>query len=138
MGILEDIGEATINIANRLAYIVLGILIAAVRTGGKGLQVLKKVNLYPPFEKRGVEYRDYVVLKTQVATLVFLITAVTYIFTAVSPKLLALLLVLSGGCSLYLVFTDVKDSLPDDFAAYRDFFLSYLGISFLLILVKKW
>ncbi|NOZ77366.1 MAG: DUF2101 domain-containing protein, partial [Euryarchaeota archaeon] len=30
------------------------------------------------------------------------------------------------------------DSLPDDFAAYRDFFLSYLGISFLLILVKKW
>jgi uncharacterized membrane protein len=138
MGIIEDIGETAIKLGSRAVYHLLGILIKAVKVGDILYQRLSVVTFYPIFEKRDVEYRDYVVLKTQTVTLLFLLSAVAYIFNAVSGRTLILASIISGGPALYLVFSQIKEHFGEDFDAYRDFFLSYLAISLLLIVVKRW
>jgi len=138
MGIIEDIGETVIDIMTKAVYHTLGLLIKGIKVGDAFFQKLKVVSFYPVFERRGVEYRDYVILKAQVTTLLFVLVAVVYIFRGLSALPLTLLLAVSGGVSIYLIFTDIKEHFADDFYAYRDFFLSYLAISLLLIGIKGW
>jgi uncharacterized membrane protein len=66
------------------------------------------------------------------------VVSVAYIFGWVGAKATFMILLISGGASLVTVFKDVRENFPSDFEAYRDFFLSYLGISILLIALYTW
>lgn len=114
MTILEQIGEAAINAAARIA---------------------KWINFYPLFERRGVEPRDYAVLKTQLASLAFLLSSVLFIFGFLALKVFLVLAAIFGGGSLILI-SSLRKHFESDFAAYRDFFAAYLGISIALVLIK--
>ncbi len=117
MSILEQIGEAAINAAERLA------------------KALQWINFYPFFERREVGLKDYAVLKTQLASLAFLLSSVLFIFGFLSVKVFFVLAVIFGGGSLLLI-SSLREYFEKDFAAYRDFFAAYLGISIALVLIK--
>ncbi len=127
MGSIEDIGEAAIRAFDKLVSDLIGLLI-------KLLKFTRKISFYPYFQKRGIDFKDYVVLKAQMATLAFLFAAVLYVFGFLKPVFALSSLVL-GGYSLYLI-PKLREHFPGDHNAYRDFFLGYLGIAVLLVLVK--
>lgn len=125
MGIVEDIGEATLKLMDRVYRLV----IAAAEQGRR-----ISLSIYPYFERRGIDYRDYMVLKVQVAALGFLFSSVLFVFGFLGARFYALLLLL-GGYSLYLI-PKLREHFPRDYNAYRDFFLGYLGVAALLVMVK--
>jgi uncharacterized membrane protein len=137
VGSIEDIGEATVGFLHRVFYYVLGVLIWLIKVSRSGAKWLNdNVKIYQYFERRNIELRDYVVLKAQVATLIFLVSAVVFVFELLSIRVLAFLFIVFGSYSLYLALVQLKGYFSDDYPAYRAFFLSYLAISVLLIIVK--
>jgi uncharacterized membrane protein len=123
MGIVEDIGEATLRLLGRVYRLAVA---AAEKSRG--------ISFYPYFERRGIDYRDYMVLKAQVAALGFLFSSVLFVFGFLGARLYALLFLL-GGYSLYIVLK-LREHFPRDYNAYRDFFLGYLGVAVLLVVAK--
>jgi uncharacterized membrane protein len=128
MGLIEDIGEASIRAFDKLVSHLIGLLI-------KLLKFTRKIGFYPYFQKRGIDFRDYVVLKAQVATLAFLFSAVLYVFGFLKATVFTLFFLVLGGYSLYLI-PKLQEYFTTDYNAYRDFFLGYLGIAVLLVLFK--
>lgn len=128
MGFIEYIGEATLRILSKLYQLFLDLLIEIAKQS-------RRVNFYPYFEKRGIDYRDYMVLKAQMATLVFLFISVLFVFGFLGGKFYAFLFLLLGGYSLYII-PRLKEHFTRDYNAYRDFFLGYLGIAVLLVVIK--
>lgn len=136
---IEDIGEAIIRLANRAFYYGIGALIwliKALRPVNERLRKNIGLKISGYLEKRGIEPRDYTVLKTQISTLVFLMSAVLFVFGLLDIRSLVILLVAFGSCSLYLVLVQLKKYFSDDYPAYRAFFLSFLAISLMLVIVK--
>lgn len=117
MSFIENIGEVAINAAERLA------------------KAAQWINFYPFFERREVELKDYAVLKTQLASLVLLLSSVLFIFGFLGLNVFLVLAVIFGGSSLFLI-SSLREYFEKDFAAYRDFFAAYLGISVSLFLIK--
>jgi len=117
MSLLEKVGEATISAAARIA------------------KAVQRIKFYSFFERRGVEPKDYAVLKTQLASLAFFVSSVLFIFGFFGPKVFLALAVISGGGSLLLI-SSLREYFEQDFKAYRDFFAAYLGISVALVLIK--
>lgn len=137
MGSIEEIGEAIITFLNRLFYYAIGILIWLIKVSRSlGRWLATNIKIYQYFEKRDIELKDYIVLKTQVATLIFSISAVIFVFGFLSTRVLAFLFIVFGAYSLYLTLVQLKEHFSDDYPAYRAFFLSYLAISALLVAVK--
>ncbi len=137
MGKIDDIGEAVVTFLSSVLYHVVGFLILLIRvsrsTGGK---LDGRIKIYQYFEKRNVELKDYIVLKAQAATLLFLASVVGYVFGFLDTRILTIF-VLFGGYSLYMALVQLKEHFIDDYSAYRTFFLSYFAISVLLVLVKS-
>jgi uncharacterized membrane protein len=139
MSFLEKIGEVAIGFLSKVFYHSIGFLIKIIestREINKRLKLGERINFYPFFEKRGVELKDYIVLKNQLSTLFFLVFAVFYIFELLGFKSLIFFLLVLGSYSLFLTFS-LREHFSDDFPAYRDFFLSYLGIATFLVVVKQ-
>jgi len=139
MGSIEDIGDAIITFLSKVFYYAIGIVIWSIkfsRSLGRRVGTKTNIKLYQYFERRNVELKDYVVLKTQVTTLIFLMSAVVFVFGYLSTRILAFLFIVFGSYSLYLTLVQLKEHFSDDYPAYRVFFLSYLAISVLLVAVK--
>lgn len=128
MGLIEDIGESTIRALDRLVSQLIGFLIKLIR-------FTRKVGFYPYFQNRGYDFRDYVVLKVQITTFAFFLSAVLYAFGFLKIIVLALFFFAFGGYSIYLI-SRLRDYFSTDYEAYSDFFLGILGISILLVLFK--
>lgn len=137
MGSIDDIGEATVTFLSRVFYYAVGVLIWLIKASRSlGKLLGKNIKVYHYLEKRDIELKDYVVLKAQVATLIFLASAVVFVFGFLSIRVLAFLFIVFGSYSLYLALVQLKEHFSDDYPAYRAFFLSYLAISVLLVIVK--
>jgi uncharacterized membrane protein len=128
MGLIENIGEAAISAFDKLASHLIGLLI-------KLLKFTRKIGFYPYFKERGIDFKDYVVLKAQMATLAFLFSTVLYVFGFLKAMVFALFFLVLGGYSLYII-PKLREFFTMDYNAYRDFFLGYLGIAMLLVLFK--
>lgn len=140
MGSIDDIGNAIITFLSRAFYYAVGILIGVIKVSqslGKRIDLKTKRIIHPYLEKRHIELKDYVVLKTQVATLIFLISAVVFVFGMLSARVLIILFIVFGTYSLHLTLVQLKEYFSDDYPAYRSFFLSYIAISILLVVVKS-
>jgi uncharacterized membrane protein len=135
MGYLEELGESVIKQLNKVFYYLIGLVIKIIELYRRISKSLKFINFYQYLEKRGVEEKDYHVLKTQLSTMLFLIFSVLYIFEFIGKKTATPILLLLGFYSLFLI-SSLKKYYSEDFKAYRDFFLSYLGVSVFFILVK--
>ncbi|MEE8400903.1 MAG: DUF2101 family protein [Candidatus Hydrothermarchaeaceae archaeon] len=133
MGHIEDVGEAILTFISRTIYHTIGFLIWML----KFLRPLERnIKIYPYFEKRNIELKDYVVLKAQTATLIFLMSSVVFVFGFLSFKNLAFLFIVFGAYSLHITLVQLKEHFSGDYPAYKMFFLSYLAISVLLVVVK--
>ncbi len=139
MEIAERIGEATLRVAGRIYYHVLGFVIWLILLQRRLRAVIAEFDrnrLYPVFERRGVEFRDYVVLKAQLATFGFFAVAVLLIFDFAGAWVALPLLLLLGTASMLLTFGQIKEHFGEDFPAYRDFFIAYFAITLLFLAVK--
>jgi uncharacterized membrane protein len=130
MGFLEALGDVTIRLFHRLSYSLLGLLLALLR-------LANRADLYPFFEKRGVDRKDYAVLKAQVAAALFLFAAVSFLFGLLRLRSFLLLSLPLGAYVLYLLSFPLRRHYARDFPAYRDFFLFYLGFPLLLLGVDR-
>jgi uncharacterized membrane protein len=139
MDIAEEIGELTFRTASKVYYHALGFLIKFILWLRRLRAYLGEVEVrrvYPFFERRGVEFQDYVILKAQLFTFLFFIIAVLFIFNFISFGAALSLLVLSGLSSLFQAFGQVKKYFSQDYPPYRDFFLAYFIITLLLLIFK--
>lgn len=123
MGIVEDIGEGTLKLISRVYRILTGVL-----------KELDKTTFHSLFEKRGIDYADFTMLKAQLAALLFLISSVLYVFDFI-PGRAYIILFLSGGYPI-LIFPRLREYYTADYNAYRDFFLGYLIVAVLLVMLK--
>ncbi|MFQ6136399.1 MAG: DUF2101 family protein [Candidatus Hydrothermarchaeales archaeon] len=140
MAFLEELGESIIRLFQTIFYYFIGLLIRVIEVGRgitERLGNIDKEKIFPVFERRNIEFKDYVMLKVQTSTLAFLIFSVLFIFNFLGLKRFLILASISGSYSLYLTFSGVKKHFKRDFNAYRDFFLSYLGIAILLLFIWR-
>jgi uncharacterized membrane protein len=136
MALLEKLGEKTITYSNKILYYLLGVLISiieAFRKASKRLQGL--FSPYPLLKKIGVELKDYIVLRTQILALAFLILTVLYIFDIFKGIVFLIIATIVAVSTAYSV-TSLREHFQEDYVAYRDFFFSYMGISLVLLSVK--
>ncbi len=136
MDIAEKLGELTFRTAARMYYHALGFLIKLIlylRRLRAYLGGVEARRIYPFFERRGIEFRDYVILKAQLFTFFFFIIAVLFIFNIISFRIALPLLLLFGLLSLNLTFSQVKEYFSRDYPPYRDFFLAYFAITLFLL-----
>ncbi len=136
MSRIDEIGEATVTFLSRVFYYVLGVLIWLIKLSRQvGKKLGGNIKIYQYFERRDIEFKDYVVLKAQVVTLVFLAASVGFVFGFLSVRVLAMFAAL-GGYAMYLTLVQLREHFALDYPAYRTFFLSYFAISVLLVLVR--
>jgi len=138
MDTIERLGEVTLRVLQRAYYHALGFLIwliLVLRKLGRLMAGFESRRIYPFFESRGVEFRDYVVLKAQLLIFIYFIAAVLYIFGFAYSKALVVL-ILAGAALLLLVTGQLRQCFASDYPPYRDFFLAYLLLTTLLVLVK--
>ncbi|MEK6978454.1 MAG: DUF2101 family protein, partial [Candidatus Hydrothermarchaeota archaeon] len=127
MGFLEDVGEETLNLV--------GVL---VRASERTLSLLRRLDPYPLLEGRGIEYKDYLILKAEAASLLFFFLTIPLIFGLVAPLKY---LPPAGLLALYVAYLGhgpIRWAFREDYPAYRDFFASYLGASLILLLSARW
>ena len=136
MSSIDDIGDATVRFLSKAFYYVIGVLIWLIKAARRlGKKLGGNIKIYQYFEKRNIEFKDYVVLKAQVATLVFLAASVGFVFGFLSLRVLAIFAIF-GVYSLYLTHAQLKKHFSSDYPAYKTFFVSYFAISVLLVLVR--
>ncbi len=130
MSILDKIGEIAIRTSEKIVYYLLGLLIGIINASRNISD-----RIYRSFEKRGIEYMDYLILQIQVVIAVLIIATVAYIFDWIRFKILVFIFIVFGTYYLYLVISKVKLYYKDHIA-YREYFVSILGMLALLIVVK--
>lgn len=137
MGFFEALGEAAVQLANRAFYLLLGLLIEAIKLAREmDARFGSRINVYSYFEKRGIEAKDYFVLKLQISVLAFLLFSVLYIFKFASFRVFFLAALASSAYAARLLLEDARKHFGEDYPAYRDFFVFYPGASLLLVLVN--
>jgi len=138
--IAERVGDAIIGFYRALVYHGLGALIAAIKGGREARQRIGGAQverpLYSPFEKRGIEYKDFVILETQMMVLLLFVASMAFVFDLLSLKGFVPIGALLGLCSAALIQREVRKEFAEDFKAYQEFFYSYISISLLLAAVK--
>ncbi len=135
MSFFEELGEKAMAISQKVFHQLLGVLISLLKGLKKAPDLMERFSPYPIFEKRGVEFKDYLVLKAQVFSLGFLVLAVLYIFDKFVGPILSLLSIIIGVSAVSSV-SSLKEHFSD-YDAYKAFFVSYIGIAIVLLLVKK-
>ncbi len=140
LSVLEDLGDSTIKILQQILFQLLGLIIKIVKIGRDlkdRLEKIEKEKIFPTFAKKNIEFKDYIILKLQISSLLFLLLSVIYIFNFLGQRKFLLLAIAPGIYSVYLIFYNIKEHFEKDFNAYRDFFLAYMGIAVILIVIKK-
>ena len=82
------------------------------------------------------EEKERTVLTLQLASGAFIVFAILHIFNFIN---FLIFIVLDGLVAAYIIYTllnKVKLMYPDDFNAYRDFFLMYLAVGVIIVLVS--
>src|SRR5690606_27028464 len=72
----------------------------------------------------------------QLASAAFIVFSILHVFNFLSFLLFILLGGLTVAFVLYVLFTRIKLMYPQDFNAYRDFFLMYLAVGVIISLVS--
>jgi uncharacterized membrane protein len=87
--------------------------------------------------KYSSEEKERTILTLQLASGAFIIIAILHIFNFLPSFFIFLIIdVIVAAFILYTLFTKVKLMYPDDFNAYRDFFLMYLAVGVIIVLVS--
>lgn len=124
---VERLGEKTLSL--------LSSFLEKIKSVGEKIKVFRDEIL----EKRGIELKDYAILKLEIFSMLFLFLSAVFIFSfpvTVSPEAYFILGALLLLACIYILFGEVQRYFGEDFPAYRDFFLSYLSLGMLLIIVK--
>lgn len=128
---IEGFGEKILSILEIFIDQLKGLFNAVMNR----FTAFEEANIYPIFKSRGIEVKDYIIFKLQIASALFLIFSTLFIVDIIRGRTFLIL----GGIfllfNLYLIKKDIKKSF-EDYPAYRDFFLSYYGLALILILVK--
>ncbi len=138
MASVDELGEKALGLLERLYVFILDVLIRLAKTLQgltARLEEFDRDQIYPYFEKREIDPRDYTIFKLEMSAALFLIASMLFVFNFLGGNwyaFLGLLLLLS---SLRILLGSVKKEF-EDFIAYRDFFLSYLSLALLLALIK--
>jgi len=83
------------------------------------------------------EEKEQTILTLQLASGAFIVFAILHIFNFIPSFYLFLIIdVVIAAFILYTLFNKVKLMYPDDFNAYRDFFLMYLAVGIIIVLVS--
>lgn len=82
------------------------------------------------------EDKERTVLHLQLASAAFIVFSILHVFNFLSFLLFILLGGLTVAFVLYVLFTRIKLMYPQDFNAYRDFFLMYLAVGVIISLVS--
>ncbi|MBC7117443.1 MAG: DUF2101 family protein [Methanothermobacter tenebrarum] len=121
------------NVKEKVSGIKLGLERASKSqvTSEKGEENISGDVFFDPGEKENA------VLKLQVSAAAFIITSILYAFNILSlfiflPVSIILILLVA-----YILYYQIKIMYPDDFQAYRDFFLMYIAVGFLIIIVAN-
>lgn len=84
------------------------------------------------------EEKERTILTLQLASGAFIIFAILHIFNFLPSFLIFLVIdIIIAAFILYTLFNKVKLMYPDDFNAYRDFFLMYLAVGVIIVLVSS-
>ena len=75
------------------------------------------------------------VLKLQIASGVFLIASVLFVFRFVSLLIYGIVGAMLVGFIVYTLYYKIKVMYPQDFNAYRDFFFLYVAVGLIMVLV---
>ncbi len=98
-------------------------------------QRVDRENIYPLIKKRGVEFKDYALLKLQISYFLLLILTLLFLIDRMRASRYALLGGIIAIYSINILYSTVKDEF-EGFAAYRDSFLSFYLLFLLLSLIK--
>lgn len=82
------------------------------------------------------EEKERTVLTLQLASGAFIVFAILHIFNFIN---FLIFIIIDGLIAAYIIYTllnKIKLMYPDDFNAYRDFFLMYLAVGVIIILVS--
>lgn len=140
MSFIEDLGDNVINFLQNIIFHLLGLMIKVLKFGRNifgNFERFESEKIYPTFEKKNIEFKDYIILKLQISSLLFLVLSVSFIFDILGNRKFLFLAIITGLYSLHLLSTNVKELFEKDYAAYRDFFISYIAISIALIVIKR-
>ncbi|BDH79372.1 MAG TPA: DUF2101 family protein [Methanothermobacter sp.] len=81
--------------------------------------------------------KENTVLRLQVAAAGFIITSILYAFNIIPLLIFLMVGVLLIILIIYILYYRVRLMYPQDFNAYRDFFLMYIAVGFLVIIVAN-
>jgi uncharacterized membrane protein len=82
------------------------------------------------------EEKESTVFQLQIASAAFIVFSILYVFNFIS----LIIFIIVGGLTIafviYMLINKVREMYPQDFNAYRDFFLMYLAVGIIVILVS--
>jgi len=81
--------------------------------------------------------KENTILKLQLSATAFLITSILYSFNIISIIIFGIVGVPLIFTICYILYYQVKVMYPEDFNAYRDFFIMYIMVGILLIMVAN-
>lgn len=79
--------------------------------------------------------KESTVLKLQIASGAFIVASVLFVFNFMAFYIYALIGILLGAFIYYTLYYKIKVMYPQDFNAYRDFFLLYVVVGLVLVIV---
>jgi uncharacterized membrane protein len=135
---LERFGEFTLGFLERIYVFILDLLIMVAPFLSKALERIQRFDrerIYPFFERRDIEIKDYTIFKLQITSSLFLIISTLFIINYISFRKFWILGGLLIILSTYLLAFPVKREFKE-FSAYRDFFLSFFILLIVLVAIK--
>ncbi|BAW31248.1 conserved hypothetical protein [Methanothermobacter sp. MT-2] len=81
--------------------------------------------------------KENTVLKLQISAAAFIITSILYAFNMISLIIFLVVGIILILLIAYILYYQIRIMYPDDFQAYRDFFLMYIAVGFLIIIVAN-
>lgn len=135
---VEDVGERALRLLERAYLFILDILIKAVPALSRVVERIQRFDgerLYPFFERRGIEVRDYIVFKLQAASGLFLIVSTLFIAGSIGARAYTVFGAALLSLIIYLLYVPIKRDF-EDYPAYRDLFLSFMALVVIIAAVK--
>lgn len=81
--------------------------------------------------------KENTVLKLQISAAAFIITSILYAFNIITLLIFLIVGIILILLIAYILYYQIRIMYPDDFSAYRDFFLMYIAVGFLIIIVAN-
>jgi uncharacterized membrane protein len=135
---IDEIGEKALRLAERAYLFILDILIRIARVFSGVMEkagTFDRERLYPFFEKKDIEMKDYTIFKLQISSALFLLLSTLFIIDFIDLRRYAIPAGVLVFFILYILFFTVRKNF-EEFSAYRDLFLSFLLLVLLLVAMK--